>query len=84
MRPNVKRGLGVSQRSRQAPLPSIESREETVSPRERPPTESRSVGSWAEDWNDPSTHPRMSAIWPVLWIAVPLVLLVLYGLLSGH
>ena len=34
---------------------------------------------WAEDWSDPSKLPQVSALWPLLWLTIPLVLLVLYG-----
>lgn len=36
----------------------------------------------ADDWSDPSKLRQMSAIWPLLWLTIPLVLLVLYGLLT--
>lgn len=44
------------------------------------PTAARPPGrGWAEDWSDPSKQPQMSAIWPLLWLTIPFVLLVLYG-----
>jgi hypothetical protein len=36
-----------------------------------------------DDWSKPETHHQMSAIWPLLWLAIPFVLLVLYGVLGG-
>jgi hypothetical protein len=38
----------------------------------------------ADDWSDPSKLRQMSAIWPLLWLTVPLVLLVLYGLFTAR
>ncbi|MGB5697973.1 MAG: hypothetical protein WBM46_20150 [Polyangiales bacterium] len=35
--------------------------------------------AWPEDWNSPSKQSQMSAIWPLLWLTIPFVLLVLYG-----
>jgi len=35
--------------------------------------------AWPEDWSSPSKLPQMSAIWPLLWLTIPFVLLVLYG-----
>ena len=35
-----------------------------------------------EDWTDPAKQHQMSAIWPLMWLAVPLVALILYGLLT--
>lgn len=32
--------------------------------------------------DDPSKQHQMSAIWPLLWLLIPLVSLILYGLLS--
>ena len=37
-----------------------------------------------EDWTDPAKRHQMSAIWPLMWLAIPLVALVLYGLLTRH
>ena len=47
------------------------------------PTAARPQGrGWAEDWSDPSKLPQVSALWPLLWLTIPLVLLVLYGYFS--
>jgi hypothetical protein len=44
----------------------------------------RRTGGWAEDWTDSSKQHQVSALWPLMWLTLPLVLLVLYGLFSGH
>ena len=85
MRRNVKRGSAPSPRKQQViPTSSPEIPIEPAGSSPRQDVEPRPAGSSAEDWDNPSTHPRMSAIWPVLWIGVPLLLLVLYGMFSGR
>jgi hypothetical protein len=60
-------------------------RSKTGSAADRPakPTPEQESPS-AEDWTDPAKRHQMSAIWPLMWLAVPLVGLVLYGLLTRH
>jgi hypothetical protein len=43
----------------------------------------RAPAPWAEDWSEPAKHPQMSAIWPILWLGIPLLAMVVYGYLSG-
>jgi hypothetical protein len=37
-----------------------------------------------DDQSDPSKQHQMNAIWPLLWLLVPLASLILYGLFSGQ
>lgn len=52
---------------------------EVVVPDPVPPPR-RKGGDWAEDWNDPSKLRQMSPIWPLLWLTVPFVLVIVYEL----
>lgn len=36
-----------------------------------------------DDWSNPEEHARMSAGWPLLWMAIPLIAILLWGLFSG-
>ena len=66
-------------------LPLPEAPSEVLAPSPEPRAEGRPAGgSWAEDWSDPSKQPQMSPIWPLLWLAIPFVLLVVYGLVTEH
>ena len=84
MRTNVKNGAGVGVTGRPSTASVPKTPTELAPP--SPPTEPdrRRAGSWAEDWSDSSSQPKMNAIWPLLWLAIPLVSLVLYGLLTGR
>lgn len=60
-----------------APMPETASApNERIAPAPQPTPHGR---GWAEDWSDPSKLPQVSALWPLLWLTIPLVLLVLYG-----
>ncbi|MGB8223982.1 MAG: hypothetical protein WCF10_15445 [Polyangiales bacterium] len=52
---------------------------EPIAPAPQPTAAHPHGRAWAEDWSDPSKRPQMSAIWPLLWLTIPFVLLVLYG-----
>ncbi len=84
MRTNVKNraAVGATDRPSTASLPK--SPTELAPPSSPAEPERRRTASWAEDWSDPSRQPKMDAIWPLLWLAVPLVSLVLYGLITGR
>lgn len=56
---------------------------ETVSPGSVPPPR-RSGNARADDWSDPSKMRQMSPLWPLLWLAIPFVLLIVYELFKGH
>jgi hypothetical protein len=43
----------------------------------------RAAAPWTKDWSEPTEHPQMSAIWPILWLGIPLLAMVVYGYLSG-
>ncbi len=36
-----------------------------------------------DDWSDPEKHTRMSAAVPLIFLAVPLIAALLWGLLGG-
>ncbi len=82
MRTNVKRSSGArrsghpSGRALEATDDAHASKPQTEPPGSRP-------RNWAEDRSDPSKQRQMSAVWPLLWLALPLFLLVVYGLLSS-
>jgi hypothetical protein len=37
----------------------------------------------ADDWSSPESHPRISPMWPLVWFALALCGIVLWGFLSG-
>jgi hypothetical protein len=84
MRTNLK----SSSVARKAVVPLAPMPEAAVAPSEPiapvpQPTAAHPHGrGWAEDWSDPSKLPQVSALWPLLWLTIPLVLLVLYGYFS--
>lgn len=84
MRTNVKSSSMSDSPSLSSARSVPESASELVQPSPPPEGQHRPAGSWAEDWSDSPTRREMSAMWPLLWLTVPLVLLVLYGLLAGH
>jgi hypothetical protein len=57
---------------------------ETTSSRPKAPEPPLAPATGTDDWSDPSKQRQMSAIWPLLWIVIPLGSLILYGLLTGH
>ena len=84
MRTNVKRSSGAGQAGH-PPVSTIPSEPTELQGAIEDETEStpRPAGSWAEDWSEPASHPQMSAIWPILWLGIPLIAMVVYGFLSG-
>jgi len=56
---------------------------ETVSP-ESVPLPQGSDKARADDWSDPSKMRQMSPLWPLLWLAIPFVLLVVHELFKGR
>jgi hypothetical protein len=78
MRANVRSSVPTKDQSL-VPPPDVVSQDiEETKPVER------RTGGWAEDWTEPSKHHQVSALWPLMWLTLPLALLVLYGLFSGH
>jgi len=57
---------------------------ETISSQPVAPEPPSAAAAATDDWSDPSKQRQMSAIWPLLWLVIPLGSLILYGLLSGH
>lgn len=81
MRTNTRRSAGAGTTGHPASIPEA-SPSELVAPEGTPDLEPR-AGSWAEDWSTPAKQRQMSAAWPLLWLTIPLVLLILYGLFGG-
>jgi hypothetical protein len=82
MRANVKSSVPTKDSSL-VPPPDLDPQDfEETEPTTKPGE--RRTGDWAEDWTDSSQHRQVSALWPLMWLTLPLVLLVLYGLFSGH
>jgi len=84
MRTNGKRSSGAG-RAGHPPVSTIPS--EPTEPRAALAGETESAprpaAPWTEDWSEPTKHPEMSAIWPILWLGIPLIGIVVYGFLSG-
>lgn len=81
MRMNARRSAGAGTTGHPATTPEA-SPSELGAPEGAPNLEPRG-GSWEEDWSTPAKQRQMSAIWPLLWLTIPLVLLILYGLFGG-
>ncbi|HSN82814.1 MAG TPA: hypothetical protein VLS88_09575 [Polyangiales bacterium] len=84
MRTNVKRSADAGTIGHLPASPPEVSPSELVATETAPSLERPRAGAWAEDWSTPDKQPQMSAIWPLLWLTIPLVLLVLYGLFGGN
>jgi len=84
MRANVKRSSGAG-RAGHPPVSTIPSEptEFRAAMEEKAEPAPRAPAPWAEDWSEPAKHPQMSAIWPILWLGIPLLAMVVYGYLSG-
>jgi len=77
----------VRSRSSARAMPRPVAPEHKVSPQEPaelvgPPRPRPKTGGWSEDWSDPSKLRQMSAAWPLMWLAVPFVLAILYEFLK--
>jgi len=83
MRTNMRRSSGAGTTGQPPASTPEASPSGLVAPETAPRLEKPRVGSWTEDWSAPAKQPQMSAIWPLLWLTIPLVLLVLYGLFGG-
>jgi hypothetical protein len=81
---NVRRSSGAG-RAGHPPVSTIPS--ERTEPRETMEEQAeaapRAAAPWTKDWREPTEHPQMSAIWPILWLGIPLLAMVVYGYLSG-
>ena len=84
MRANVKRSSGA-RRAGHPPVSTIPSAptEAQAATQEKAEPAPRAAAPSAEDWSEPTKHPQMSAIWPILWLGLPLLAMVVYGYLSG-
>ena len=80
---NVRRSSGAGTTGL-APLSRSEAKlSEPPAPEAAPNEAKPRAESSPEDWSTPAMQHQMSAIWPLLWLTIPFVLLVLYGLFSG-
>jgi len=59
------------------PQPEVAAGTEATPTRAEPPP-------GVEDWSHPERQPRMSIVVPLLWLAVPLLGCIAYGLLASH
>jgi hypothetical protein len=82
MRTNVRSSVPVKDPSEVSPA-QVDSKEVDETEPKTNAVERR-TGGWAEDWTDSKKQHQVSALWPLMWLTLPLVLLVLYGLFSGH
>jgi hypothetical protein len=82
MRANVRSSVPAKDQSL-VPPPDVDSADIDETEPKTKPVERR-TGGWAEDWSDPKRQHQVSALWPLMWLTLPLVLLVLYGLFAGH
>lgn len=82
MRSNPKSKSSSGTRPGPNPAATAMAPDEPVDPEPHAQAAPPKSSSSQEDWSDPAKQHQMSAIWPLLWLAIPFVALVLYGLFT--